>query len=203
MIEIPKSYTNEELLQNLDVLQEGHTVFVDGSHGNGHVNKKGFLINPMLTLEVASRLAEQYSSSEYDFIAGPVNFGAQLASLVAVNVLKPFTMIYIPYEDEKYNISKGRLHRDFNTKEMKRVLLVDDWLITGTTVLACRNFFVKNNLELVGVASVGAYSAATNFLHKQGVVTRSMYEIPFIKFDKRGCTLCKTNQKIIYENVRE
>jgi adenine/guanine phosphoribosyltransferase-like PRPP-binding protein len=203
MLENLKGMSTESIISEIGVLKHGHTVFTNHLHGNGYVSKDGLLTKPNLTMDVARRVGDLYEKDSYDFIVGPVNFGAQFAALVAVNVNKPFTMAHVPFENNEYIPSNGRLHRDFDTNIGNRVLLIDDWAVTSETIQAYSIFLSENDFKLVGFAGIGSYPSADESMMKLKISTKTLIKIPFTKNVKNDCNQCNSMAEIKFNNVRE
>lgn len=185
------------LLQSLGCVRQGHFELEDGRHTNGYLSKDGLLHNPRALLELADRVVNQFGISTYDFIVGPVNFGAQFAALCALIHNKPFSMVFIPRVNHQFMINKGTFHEDFRFDHGQRALLVDNWTVTGRTLNAVIAFLSNNNIVLAGIGLIGKDSLYSNKKAK------SLFDFPFERYQKGNCRLCLANMDIELSGIRE
>lgn len=191
----------EQLLQDNGLLNYGHTIFENGSHGAGYLSKTEFLNKPALLYEVAQQLIEQFDTLDYDFVVGPVNFGYTLASYCALAVNKPYSYIFLPHNESRYNPLNGRMHRDFIIPPGRKALLVDDWAISGDTVIACLEYLELNNITVSGTGLIGANKQVFRYLQDAGICP--LVELPFEHYAESDCLDCQTGRVVEYRGIRE
>ena len=107
-----------------------------------------------------NHLEDRYKKYNLDFIAGiearGFLFGAALASRLKIGFVPirkkgklPSTTVCEKYELE-YGFDEVEIHLDaFNTTENKRVLLIDDLVVSGGTAYAAANLINKLEANLV------------------------------------------------------
>lgn len=152
---------SKEILQNLSIRDlikvaggwnEGHYVFRTGEHGNGYIEKMGFLRHPQIMTEIGRRLAKQYEdmAEDIDIVVGPSIIGAIIACSTALELGKPYSLTYRSTDKTKINF-----HRGFIPDEGTRCLFVDDFVFTGTDLTDNIRFMQNQNLPVVGASVIG------------------------------------------------
>jgi orotate phosphoribosyltransferase len=131
----------EELFRSSGALTEGHFQLKSGRHGDAYVEKFAVLSDPAATSELCSFWAGAYAGdgktgdqARVDLVAGPTTGGVILAFETGrqLGVRAIFA--------EEMKDADGRTHREFRRgfriAPGERVLLVDDILTTGGSLLA-------------------------------------------------------------------
>lgn len=177
-----------------------HTEFRNGYHSTWYLSKQAFLLNPRLLEEVATRIAKKIKNKKFDFIIGPVNFWFILASKVAYILNKPFTHIFVPFENNKYDYKKANLHRDF-ILNWSKAILIDDRAITWNTINAIEKYCKMVWIDIVWVGLITIDRKC--YKYKKEYDIKELFEYPFIKHKSKECPLCKKWDKIVYNDIRE
>jgi orotate phosphoribosyltransferase len=128
----------EALFRRSGALREGHFLLKSGRHGDAYVEKFAVLSDPAATSELcgfwAARHRDGDGSARVDLVAGPTTGGVILAFETArqLGVRSIFA--------EEVRATDGTTHREFRRgfriEPGERVLLVDDILTTGGSLLA-------------------------------------------------------------------
>ena len=128
----------ERLFRDSGAFREGHFLLKSGRHGDAYVEKFQVLQDPTATSELcalwAARMRDRDGASIVDVVAGPTTGGIILAFETArqLNVRSIFA--------EEVRADDGTTHREFRRgfriEPGERVLLVDDILTTGGSLLA-------------------------------------------------------------------
>ncbi len=132
------------LLQQSGAILKGHFKLSSGRHSDTYFEKFRLLERPELLSEICSEIAEHFSSSEIDLVAGPTTGGIIIAFEVARRLGKP--AIYIERE-----AGKRVLRRGAEVSAGARVLVVDDVLTTGTSVIEVLELLRSRGAEITGV----------------------------------------------------
>lgn len=186
-----------QLLEGLGCVHRGHFELEDGRHTNGYLSKIGLLQKPMALLELSRRVVDQFDVNSYDFVVGPVNFGAQFAALAALNYNKPFSMVFVPRVDHKFVVEKGTFHEDFRFEPGQRALLVDNWTVTGRTLRAVVTFLESKGVSLAGIGLIGKDRIFSTDKVK------TLFEFPFERSTKADCRMCLTEMAVELSGIRE
>jgi orotate phosphoribosyltransferase len=128
----------EALFRRSGALREGHFLLKSGRHGDAYVEKFAVLSDPAATSELcgfwAARQRDKDGTARVDLVAGPTTGGVILAFETArqLGVRSIFA--------EEVRAADGTTHREFRRgfriEPGERVLLVDDILTTGGSLLA-------------------------------------------------------------------
>lgn len=128
----------EELFRRSGALREGHFLLKSGRHGDAYVEKFAVLSDPAATSELCGFWAATHrddgGGARVDLVAGPTTGGVILAFETGrqLGVRSIFA--------EEVRAGDGSIHREFRRgftiRTGERILLVDDILTTGGSLLA-------------------------------------------------------------------
>ena len=128
----------EALFRSSGAFREGHFLLKSGRHGDAYVEKFHVLSDPVATSELcgywAAHVRDENGTPMVDVVAGPTTGGVLLAFETArqLGVRSIFA--------EEVTAAGGTTHREFrrgfHIERGERVLLVDDILTTGGSLLA-------------------------------------------------------------------
>lgn len=171
----------EKLLKDLKVLQEGHFLLNSGLHSQFYFEKFRILENPDATMRLCSVITEQYKNASIEWVIGPTTGGVIIAFEVARQL-----KVMAGFAEEREG--KRMIGRGFNVTG-KKILLVDDVMTTGKSLIETIDAIKEKNGILSGVAVL---------------IDRSQKELPFnyfacfrkevVNFPPDQCPLCE--QKI-------
>lgn len=184
----------KELLIKNDGWFEGHTIFRNGYHSDGWI-EKGALIRKPQDLEVICKLqAEQIAEifGTLPLIVGTPNCGAIVASYVARHLGAELAIT----DDAKDELE---FHRMYKPQSGLKAVLVDDLINTGTDMRDHIRFFREYGIDLLGV-SVWINRQPDTLL---GLKVLTLMPAPFELFDADCSSPCASNEPIKYENIRE
>ncbi len=168
----------EKLLKDLRVLQEGHFLLNSGLHSKYYFEKFRVLENPEAASALCSIIANKFKGDDIDWIIGPTTGGIIIAFEVARQMNKR-----AGFAEEREGARV--IGRGFDIKN-KKVLIVDDVMTTGTSLIQTIDAVKAKEATVVGVAVL--IDRATTVLPFEYFAT---YKKTVENFDPKNCPLCK------------
>lgn len=139
-----------EDLINKNIIRFGNFILSDGSVSEYCFDMKKIYSNSDLFNEIVDIMVNRIRShtfDNYDYICG-VPFGSiPLATAISLQLNKP--ILYIRKEKKTYG-NKSQIEGTFNIGDT--VLLIDDILTTGSSILKTKNILINNGLLPIGFA---------------------------------------------------
>ncbi len=169
----------ERLLKDLKVLQEGHFLLNSGLHSQYYFQKFRILENPDATTQLCSIIAREFKDKNAEWVIGPTTGGIIIAFEVARQL------------DLNCGFAEGRngrrvVGRGFDIRN-KKVLLVDDVMTTGKSLVETLDAIREKGGEVVGVAVLIDRSH-----EKLPFTPFSVYKQEVVNFSQEKCPLCKS-----------
>ena len=128
----------EELFRRSGALREGHFQLKSGRHGDAYVEKFAVLSDPAATSELcgfwASAFADEDGKARVDLVAGPTTGGVILAFETGRQLR--VRAIFAEEIRDADGSTRREFRRGFRIEPGERVLIVDDILTTGGSLLA-------------------------------------------------------------------
>jgi orotate phosphoribosyltransferase len=129
----------EELFRSSGALREGHFKLKSGRHGDAYVEKFAVLSDPAATSELCGFWAGAFGSggdggARIDIVAGPTTGGVILAFETGRQL--GVRAIFAEEVRDPDGSTRREFRRGFRIEPGERVLLVDDILTTGGSLLA-------------------------------------------------------------------
>ncbi|MBA2382844.1 MAG: orotate phosphoribosyltransferase [Chloroflexi bacterium] len=130
----------EELFRSSGALREGHFQLKSGRHGDAYVEKFAVLSDPAATSELCEFWAAAFGDDEdgedtrVDLVAGPTTGGVILAFETGRQL--GVKAIFAEEVRDADGSTRREFRRGFRIEPGERVLLVDDILTTGGSLLA-------------------------------------------------------------------
>jgi orotate phosphoribosyltransferase len=133
------AHRTEELFRSSGALREGHFQLKSGRHGDAYVEKFAVLSDPAATSELCGFWAAVFDGrhdgvGRVDLIAGPTTGGVILAFETGRQL--GVRAIFAEEVRDPDGTSRREFRRGFRIEPGERVLLVDDILTTGGSLLA-------------------------------------------------------------------
>lgn len=142
----------EELFRASGALKEGHFLLKSGRHGDRYLEKFLVLQHPGITSELCGLWAARFRDDDgrpmVDVVAGPTTGGVVLAFETARQL--GVRSIFAEEVRDADGTTRREFRRGFSLAPAERVLLVDDILTTGGSLLA-----MLPPVEQAGAAIVG------------------------------------------------
>jgi orotate phosphoribosyltransferase len=165
-------------------LMEGHFKLTSGRHSNRYMQCAQVLQYPHFTEKLAAHIAEKYNGEKIDFVIGPAMGGI----IVSYEVARQLGVPGIFCEREN---GKMALRRGFKLEPGHKVLVVEDVVTTGGSVVEVMEIVRQSGAEVVGVAVLVDRSAGkVDF----GVRTEAVLSMDIESWEATECPLCKAGQ---------
>ncbi len=184
-----KNIFSEEFILNVfketGALLNGHFKLSSGYHSDTYLQCAKVLQYPEINGLLSYLLAQQFKKFNIDVVIGPAIGGITLAYEVA-NKLGARS-IFAERTGEKREMS---FRRGFSVKKNETILIVEDVITTGGSIKEIIDLLKKDNIDIIGVASIVDRSSGTVKLHENQF---SLLNIAAPKFKPEKCPLCKDN----------
>lgn len=137
----PTGYFVESWFEQVGAIKRGHFILSWGRHSEIEIDKEPILSNPHYLWLLATHLALRIRNVDFQVICAPTFGGAMLASAVGmaldVNLGRKVSIAYMEEIEEEGK--RVRIFRNLSQADLlaKKVLLIDDTLTTGKTLLKC------------------------------------------------------------------
>jgi orotate phosphoribosyltransferase len=146
--ELPKSSEETiELLKDYGAVEEGHFILASGNHSNYYV-KKGKLVQHPFELQkmIEQVVPELENLGGIDVVLSPAMGGVPVGQQVGL-ALHARTI----YAERNSETNELELKRGFEINKGERLLLVEDVITTGGTLLELTDFIREQGGEVAGV----------------------------------------------------
>ena len=169
------------LLRETGAILEGHFLLTSGRHSNVYIEKFRILENPDSLDLVCQNMAEIVQGEEVDIVLGAAIGGI----LISAGVGRYLSTKHIFSERVD---GKMELRRGFSIKKGDRVVIVEDIITTGGSVIELIDLAGKLSAEIVHVINlVDRSPEGIDF----GYPTTTLLKLPSESFDLDSCPLCK------------
>ncbi len=169
----------EKIFREAGAILEGHFELASGLHSATYWEKFRVLQHPHLTQRLCQMIAQRFQGEGVQVVAGPSLGGI----IVAFEVARQLGANSIMAERE----GEGRaFRRGFILTPGERVLIVDDVLTTGTSVLQVMKAVRNYGGEPVGVGVLVDRSGGVKF----DVPFFSCHEVSVPSYTPEECPLC-------------
>ena len=138
-----------KILKETNALLEGHFILSSGLHSKQYIQCAKLLSHPKKAASICSSLCEKIKKkfNKVDIILSPALGGIVIGYEVG-------RQLQIETIFAERIGGKLTLRRDFRVKQNSNVLVVEDVITTGKSVLECSNIVKKNKANLVGYACI-------------------------------------------------
>lgn len=182
-----ESATIEDLFATTGALLDGHFILTSGRHAGRYLEKFWVLQYPDMTVEVGRRMADALVGYDPTLVVGPTTGGVLLAHEAARQLGERLERTVRSVFAERVDAGGRALRRGWTVQPDERVVLVDDILTTGLSLLETVGAVRAAGAEPLAAAvlvdrSAGPIEGAPP-LHALGRI-----EIP--SWDAADCPLC-------------
>jgi orotate phosphoribosyltransferase len=193
----------EELFRSSGALRDGHFQLKSGRHSNAYLEKFAVLSDPAATSELCSFWAGQMRGADdrptVDLVAGPTTGGVILAFETGRQL---GTRAIFAEEVHAGGHPRREFRRGFQIRPGERVLLVDDILTTGGSLLAMIPAVEAMGGEIVQCAVMVDRSGGTSSLaspasgRRYGLSALWELDLPTFEPGTPTCPMCTAGEPI-------
>ena len=167
-----------KILKETEALLEGHFILSSGLHSKQYIQCAKLLSYPKKAIAICLSLCEKIKKkfNKVDIILSPALGGIVVGYEVGRQL--QIETIFAERIDGKLT-----LRRDFSVKQNSNVLVVEDVITTGKSVLECSNIVKKNKANLVGYACI-IDRTNNNISIKDKIASKIQFNIETFSEDK-------------------
>ena len=165
-----------DILRKTDALLEGHFVLSSGLHSSKYIQCAKLLSQPYLDEKICRSLASKIKKrfKKIDLILAPAMGGIIIGYEIG-KLLKKETIFC-----ERVN-GKFTLRRGFFIKKNSKVLIIEDVITTGKSIIECVKLIKTSKAKLVGFASIIDRSTKKSLKIKKKIVSYLKIDVPTYK----------------------
>jgi orotate phosphoribosyltransferase len=187
----------EELFRRSGALRDGHFLLKSGRHSDRYLEKFAVLSDPAATSELCAFWAATYRDEAgqptVDLVAAPTT-GGIILSFETGRQLGTRAIFAEEVRDEADGTPRREFRRGFAIGPGERVLLVDDILTTGGSLLAMIPAVESAGGEIVGchvlVDRSGGLSTLTSPSSGRVYPLRALWQLELATWEPADCPLC-------------
>ena len=176
-----------QLFKNAGAILEGHFLLASGLHSPVYWEKFRILQYPHYTVELCSLIANHFKKDNIQVVAGPTTGGIILAYEVARQL--GTRGIFAEKEGETREFRRG-----FNIDPEERVLIVDDILTTGNSIIEVIEAVNQLKGKIIGI---GVLLDREEQQKDFGVPLFSCLRVPTETYNPAECPLCTAGVPLI------
>ena len=174
------------LLKETGAIMDGHFLLTSGRHSNVYIEKFRVLENPAALDEVCREMAEIVKNQNIELVLGAAIGGI----LISGGVGRHLGVKHIFCE--RVN-GKMELRRGFYITKGQRIVIVEDIITTGGSVIELIELAERQDAEIMHVVNlVDRSSGGVDF----GVPSTALLTIPSESWEPENCVLCKQGMAI-------
>lgn len=173
------------------ILRNDHFIYTSGRHGSDYINKDALYPHTAATRRLTRALAEHAVEYDIDIVAGPALGGIILSQWTAYHLshLKQREVLGIYSEKDAQGVQVFRRGYD-QLLQGKRVLLVEDVLTTGHSVLALAQRVRENDASVAAVGALVNRAPQTITADYLGAPFYALANLEFPSWRAEDCPLC-------------
>jgi len=170
-----------EIFRQAGALLNGHFKLTSGKHSNQYMQCAQVLKDPAATEKLAQALAEYFRDDQVDLVVGPAMGGI----IVAYELARQLGVPGIFCEREN---GKMALRRNFEIEPGQKVLVAEDVVTTGGSVMEVMEVVKQLGGDIVGV---GCLVDRSNGKVDFGVKKAAVLTLDIASWEPEECPLCK------------
>lgn len=197
----------ERLDQSGSVILDEHFIYTSGQHGSGYINMDPIFPNISLVSEIVSSMLVPWDTSSIQTVAAPAVGAIELAVLAADAITtdryntgalmeRDVAVVWADKNGKEFAFERAGFVKHLTGK---RVLVVEDLLTTGGSVLKVCREVEKQGGVVIGVSVIVNRGGVT--AEQLGIPRlEALAEVSFTAMDAEACELCRDGVPIV-ENI--
>lgn len=173
-----------EMFKEAGVLKVGHFLLTSGRHSDRYLQCANIFKNTKYSERLCAALAEQFKDFNVELVIGPALGAVQMAYEVSRH------LGCVNFFAERVE-GEMALRRGFSIKPGQRVLVVEDVVTTGGSVLEVIDIVKQSGGQVVGVGVIVDRSGGKADF---GVPLKSVISMQVESWEPEECPLCKSGQ---------
>jgi len=183
------------LFERCGALLTGHFLLTSGRHSGTYFEKFGVLQHPEYLVRLGGMFVRLFKDVEIDRVIGPTTGGI----VIAYEVARQMGKLYFFAEPSQKG--EGRVFgRGFSLKAGEKILIVDDVLTTGRSLVEVLELVKKEGGKTVGIGVLLDRSGGKVNL---GQAHQALATLDIESFTPEECALCKEGQPLIKPGSRK
>lgn len=182
-----------DIFRKSNALLEGHFRLTSGRHSNRYMQCAQVLQYPDYTAQLCGEIVEAFRTEQVDVVIGPAMGGI----IVAYEVGRQLGVRTIFTERENWAMT---LRRSFTISPGEKVLVVEDVVTTGGSVLEVINVVKEKGGELAGV---GVLVDRSNGRVDFGVPAKAVLPMEVVSWEAGDCPLCREGVPVVKPGSRQ
>lgn len=182
-----------EIFRKSGAMLEGHFQLTSGRHSDRYLQCALVLQYPDQTERLAKELANAIPKQQIDLVVGPAIGGITIAYEVARQLGTP--AIFAERENDKMTLRRG-----FQIPAEAKVLVVEDVITTGGSVMEVAALVEELGGEVVGIASLVDRS---NGKVEMGYPYYSILPMEVVSYDAEECPMCQKGLPVVKPGSRK
>lgn len=184
-----------DLFERSGALLSGHFLLSSGRHSAAYFEKFYVLQHPEYLVRLGGMFTERFKELAIDRVIGPTTGGMVIAYEVARQMGIPY---FFAEPNEK---GEGRVFgRNFSLKPKERILIVDDVLTTGRSLVEVLDLVQREGGEIMGVGVLLDRSGGKVNL---GRPYSALATLDVVSFQPEDCPLCREGKPVTKPGSRK
>jgi len=161
-----------KILKEANALIEGHFILSSGLHSPQYIQCAQLMSKPSKAIKLCSSLSEKIKNTfdDFDIILSPA-MGGIIVGYEIGKLLNKET-IFSERVDGQF-----KLRRDFSIKKNQKVLIIEDVITTGKSILECAKLVNEREAIIIGYACLIDRSNGKSLIKEQ-IVSQVKINIP-------------------------
>lgn len=182
-----------EMFNSAGALLKGHFLLSSGLHSDRYLQCALLLSHPSYAEKMCSRLADMFKGDKVDLVIGPAYGGI----LVAYELARRLGVRAIFTERKDATM---QLRRNFNIEKGERVLIAEDVITTGKSVIEVIDTIRPYMPKIIGIAALIDRSPRKRPFGK--LRFKSLKKIDIKTYTQQACPMCKKGVPLVKPGSR-